>query len=212
MQLKKIITTTVFIIFTVIIVAWTIIDEPVEKPKKEKNIVIKEKEEKKEEKTNQITIDIKGAIANPGVYQLTTENNVNDAINMAGGLKKDSDTSNINLSKKLSDEMVIIIYTKKEIENEKNKNEIKCPPCNNACIKEDDEKAKITAKEASEKININTASIEELLTLNGIGEAKANAIIEYRNKNEGFKTTEDIKNVPGIGESAFEKIKNNITV
>ena len=81
MQLKKIITTTVFIIFTVIIVAWTIIDEPVEKPKKEKNIVIKEKEEKKEEKTNQITIDIKGAIANPGVYQLTTENNVNDAIN-----------------------------------------------------------------------------------------------------------------------------------
>ena len=132
---------------------------------------------------------------------------------MAGGLRKDSDTSNINLSKKLTDEMVIIVYTKKEIQEEKNKNEIVCPPCNNACIKEEDEKAKIiTDKTNNTKININTATMEELQTLNGIGEAKAKAIIEYRNKNEKFKTIDEIKNVTGIGESAFEKIKDSITV
>ena len=212
---KSIILKIVFIIFTVGIVIWTVYDENYEKPKQKEIIKKEEKSNKKEkvETENKVIIDIKGEIVNPGVYELNDKNNVNDAINMAGGLTKNSDTSNINLSKKLSDEMVIIVYSKKEIENFKKEKEITCPPCNNACINKSDEKAKIAeeAKNQNEKININSATIEELLQLNGIGEAKANAIIEYRTKNGDFKTIEDIKNVSGIGEAAFEKIKDQIT-
>ena len=214
---KSIILKIAFIIFTVGIVIWTVYDENYEKAKPKETIIKKEEKtnEKKEkvETENKVIIDIKGEIVNPGVYELNDKNNVNDAINMAGGLTKNSDTSNINLSKKLSDEMVIIVYSKKEIENFKKEKEITCPPCNNACINKSDEKAKIAeeAKNQNEKININSATIEELLQLNGIGESKANAIIEYRTKNGDFKTIEDIKNVSGIGEAAFEKIKDQIT-
>ncbi|MBR3362444.1 MAG: ComEA family DNA-binding protein, partial [Bacilli bacterium] len=165
-----------------------------------------------------IKIDIKGEINTPGVYELTEENNVMDAINLAGGLTNKSDTSNINLSKKLTDEMVIIVYSKQDIINMKEKEKITCPPCNNACIEEKDETSKINITEKQEnkevdgRININTANIEELQKLNGIGETKAKSIIDYRNKNGGFKDIEEIKNVQGIGEAAYEKIKNNITI
>ena len=207
-----------FILFTVLIIGWALEDEEPEKVE-EKPIKIekKEKTEKKEE-IEKIKVDIKGEINTPGVYELTKENNVMDAINLAGGLTNKSDTSNINLSKKLKDEMVIIVYSKQEIINMKEKEKITCPPCNNACIEEKDETSKINitekkeTNESNEKININTANIEELQTLTGIGETKAQNIIDYRNKNGGFKEIEEIKNVQGIGEAAFEKIKDNITI
>lgn len=207
-----------FILFTVLIIGWALEDEEPEKVE-EKPIKIekKEKTEKKEE-IEKIKVDIKGEINTPGVYELTKENNVMDAINLAGGLTNKSDTSNINLSKKLKDEMVIIVYSKQEIINMKEKEKITCPPCNNACIEEKDETSKINITEKKEtnesngKININTANIEELQTLTGIGETKAQNIIDYRNKTGGFKNIEEIKNVQGIGESAFEKIKDNITI
>lgn len=207
-----------FILFTVLIIGWALEDEEPEKVE-EKPIKIekKEKTEKKEE-VEKIKVDIKGEINTPGVYELTKENNVMDAINLAGGLTNKSDTSNINLSKKLKDEMVIIVYSKQEIINMKEKEKITCPPCNNACIEEKDETSKINitekkeTNESNEKININTANIEELQTLTGIGETKAQNIIDYRNKNGGFKEIEEIKNVQGIGEAAFEKIKDNITI
>ena len=197
------------IALTLLTAVWTLQDESVEEEIVEEKKIVKE--EKKEEKTK-IKIDIKGEISTPGVYELTTENNVIDAINMAGGLTEQSDTSNINLSKKLTDEMVIIIYSKDEIKSMNEKEKITCPPCNNACINESDERGKLKTEEVSEIININKASKEELLTLKGIGESKADAIIEYREKEGEFKTIEDIKNVPGIGETLFEKIKENITV
>ena len=194
-----------FILFTILIISWSLEEEP------EK---IEKKETKKEIK--KIKIDIKGEINTPGVYELTEENNVMDAINLAGGLTNKSDTSNINLSKKLTDEMVIIVYSKNEIINMKEKEKTTCPPCNNACIEEKDETSKINITEENKveegKININTANIEELQKLNGIGESKAQNIIEYRNKNGNFKDIEEIKNVQGIGEAAFEKIKDNITI
>ena len=207
-----------FILFTVLIIGWALEDEEPEKVE-EKPIKIekKEKTEKKEE-IEKIKVDIKGEINTPGVYELTKENNVMDAINLAGGLTNKSDTSNINLSKKLKDEMVIIVYSKQEIINMKEKEKITCPPCNNACIEEKDETSKINitekkeTNESNEKININTANIEELQTLTGIGETKAQNIIDYRNKTGGFKNIEEIKNVQGIGEAAFEKIKDNITI
>ena len=196
-----------FILFTTLIIGWSL-EEPEEQKKEENKVKIEKKQTKKEtEEIKKIKIDIKGEINTPGVYELTEDNNVMDAINQAGGLTNKSDTSNINLSKKLKDEMVIIVYSKQEIINMKEKEKITCPPCNNACIEEKDEASKIDIKEETKeetgKININTADIEELQKLNGIGETKAQAIIEYRNKNGGFKDIEEIKNV---------QIKDNITI
>ena len=161
-----------------------------------------------------IYVDIKGYVNKPGVYSFKLSDNarVNDLINKAGGLLKDADTSMINLSKKLDDEMTIIIYSKGEISNYlKTQDELikKLEICenkinNNACIKN-------SSNNDTTKININEASLDELLTINGIGEAKAKAIIEYRGKAR-FKSVEEIKNVEGIGESLFNTIKESITV
>ena len=151
-------------------------------------------------------VDIKGAVKKPGVYQVTADMIVNDLIKLAGGLNKNAYTKNINLASKLKEGMVVYIYNKSEINNTTNKivNDI---TCTTEVIKYDEK----TTTEASGLININTASKDALMTLTGIGESKAIAIIEYRNKTP-FNTIEDIMNVSGIGESAFAKIKSNITV
>lgn len=164
-----------------------------------------------------ITIDIKGAINNPGVYQLEIGSNVNDAINISGGLTTIADTSTINLSKELKDEMVIIIYTQDEINEMKKgstsikyiENECICPILkNDACIEE----IYTNSDPIETKININTATIEQLMTIKGIGESKAQAIIKYREANGLFKNINEITNVSGIGKSIYEKIKDQITV
>jgi len=168
-----------------------------------------------------IKVNIKGAVRNPGVYQLEENSRVEDAIIMAGGLSEDADTSIINLSKKLYDENVIIIYSKEEVRKIKNgntiiqyiENECNCPSYeNSACINPDtfvnfDEDESTTGK-----VSINKATLAELQTLPGIGKTKAQAIIDYRSKNGLFKSVEDLKKVSGIGNATFEKIKNDITI
>lgn len=214
-----------FILIFVIFTLYTIFDtysfsNQTEAKEKTEIVTKKEKTENTEEKEKikNVLVDVKGEVKTPGVYELTSESTVMDAINKAGGLTNKSDTSNINLSKKLEDEMVIIVYSQSEIKEMKEKEQIVCPPCNNACVTEEDEKAKLDeeSKESSAqvtgKVNINQADETALQTLDGIGEAKAKAIIEYRNKNGNFKTIEDIKNVSGIGDSVYENIKDNITV
>ena len=184
--------------------------------------IIEEKKEV-EEVEEKIKVEIKGAVNGPGVYELNNDSRVIDIINLAGGLTENADISLINLSKKLTDEMVIIIYTREEIENYNN-SKIKteyvyievnnCPdPINDACIKEYEEE-KVNNDDSNEDkiININKASIEELTTLSGIGESKAKLIIEYREQNGNFKNIEELSNVKGIGESLIEKIKDNITI
>lgn len=174
--------------------------------------------ENKIEEIETIKIDIKGAVNNPGVYEVNLGSRLIDAINISGGLSSNADTSTINLSKILKDEMVVIIYTKKEIETiTKGKTVVKyiekecvCPKLeNDACITD-----KITNNEekGTNKISLNNATLKELTSLNGIGEAKAKLIIEYREKNGGFKSIEEIKSIKGIGNSIYEKIKDNITV
>ena len=155
-------------------------------------------------------IDIKGNVKNPGVYEFNENDRVIDAINLAGGLKKNANTSNINLSQKLKSEMVIYIYSNDDIK--KNEGNMSCDTkCKtevievNNCIETNEN------KNNDEKININTASLEELLKISGIGESKAKNIIEYREKNGQFKNIEEIKNINGIGDSLFNKIKDNIT-
>ena len=162
----------------------------------------------------EIFIDIKGSVANPGVYKLPSNSRVTDAIKAAGGLLEEANTRFINLSKQLYDGDVIVVYSDKEIKDAQKKEVIYVEtPCvceevkNDACYKETSETTTVTGK-----VNINSASESELSTLTGIGSAKAKAIIDYRNKNGKFKSIEDIKNVSGISESIYAKIKENITV
>lgn len=200
------------------------IETKVEKVETEKNI------EKKEELCT-VKVDIKGYINNPGLYEVECSKRVNDVIELAGGLKKNADTTVLNLGKKVFDQMVIIVYSnedvlsfnetrKKEIEKDEkclNKEIIK----NDACItKEDRIESSFSISSESVKeiddtkklISLNSANKEELMTLPGIGESKALAIIAYREENGLFNNTEELKNIKGIGDKMFEKIKDYITV
>ena len=141
---------------------------------------------KNEESSSKFKIDIKGEVVNPGVYEVDSDMIVLDAINLAGGLTKDGDTSNINLSEKLTESMIIIVDSKA---NNESKNLIS----------------------KRNKVSLNKGTKEELMSLTGIGESKALAIIEYRQKNR-FTKIEDIMLVSGIGESTFAKIKDSITI
>lgn len=175
---------------------------------------------------SKVYVDIKGAIKNPGVYEIEDTKKVIDVVNLAGGFTESADTSLVNLAKKVTDEMVVIIYTKKQIEEAKKKETVStsinnsciCPKItNDACLNNSKEKTKDTSNSTNtnnqtEKININTANLEQLQTLTGIGESKAKAIISYREENGKFEKIEDLKEVTGIGESIYEKIKNDITV
>lgn len=190
--------------------------------KEEEAPVITVQKEKTEEK---IKVDVKGQIKTGGLYELDEGSRVYDLIEKAGGTTENADTSIINLSKKLKDEMVVIIYSKDEVQKLKNDSEevkCNCPEENDACITEDQLDTfldkKIKEKTANKsvatnngKLSINTATSEQLQSLEGIGKAKADAIIEYRNKNGKFKSIEEITNVSGIGENALEKIKDYIT-
>ena len=171
-----------------------------------------------QEASNDIVVDIKGAVKKEGVYKTSSNKRVIDVIKQAGGLKKDANTNYINLSARLKDEMVIWVYTNSEIKKLKLENNstnymiksCNCPVVDNTtCLpnKKDD-----SNKKTNGLVNINTASLDEILTIKGIGETKAKSIIEYRDKNGKFKTIEDIKNVTGIGESLYSKIKESITV
>ena len=190
--------------------------------KESKEIITTKKgslEKKKVEQIEKYKVDIKGEIINPGIYSLDKDKRVIDVIAEAGGLTENADTSVINLSKKINDEMVIIVYSKDQVNDFKKTKEVekqveeKCIQIdenslkNDACIESDSSKKTITGK-----ININTASVDELTTLPGIGESKAKDIIKYRDSNGGFKSIEEITNISGIGESLFVKIKENITI
>ena len=183
-----------------------------------------------------VCIDIKGAVKKIGVYCLDEHSIINDVINLAGGFKSNAFKDNINLSKKVKDEMLIFVYTKSEynklapkevtITQEcKGNSEKKITECLNegysVVINDSSEKSVVTddlpidsnsLESINDKVNINTASKEELMTLSGVGESKAINIINYRELNGEFKKIEDIMNVSGIGNSVYEKIKNNITV
>lgn len=197
--------------------------------------VVKEEVKCEKEENKEIRVDVKGAVSKQGVYLLHEGDIVNDAILAAGGITSKGTTKNINLSKKLDDQMVIYVYTVAELNKYMKDNEVDtktnvekeschCPTydisnCEGASIIENNE---IIGGQESDnsndenniggKININTASKEQLLSLSGIGESKALAIIEYRNNNGNFSSIEQIKNVTGIGDALFAKIKDFITI
>ncbi len=169
------------------------------------------------EESTKLYFDIKGSVKKPGVYEFTQGDKIIDAINKAGGLTKNATTNNLNLSKKLTNEMVIYVFSKNELTTTKayeqvsNASECKCETIEiNNCV--DKNTTNESSNNETSKININTDNKEKLMTLSGIGSSKADAIIEYRTKNGNFKTTEDIMNVSGISKTTYDKIKDTITV
>ena len=158
-----------------------------------------------------IYVDIKGSVSTPGVYKLKSNSRVVDAIEASGGITESANTRFVNLSKLLNDGDVVVIYSNEEIENAKKDQIIYIDtPC--VCEEVKNDACYIEENKSNGKININTASLDELKTLDGIGDAKANSIIKYRIENGNYKSIDDIKNVSGISESVYNKIKENITI
>ena len=193
-----------FILFTVLsyflfnaekTVAFEEEEEDVEK------IEVKEAPVKEETK---VMVDIKGEVNKPGCYEVDENLRVQDIIELAGGLKEGASTDDINLSSKIFDEMVIVINKKEEVVDK-----VETSP--KVSVNSANQSSTVN-KVVPGKVSINTAGVEELSTLNGIKEARAKKIIEYRETNGPFKALEDIKNVSGIGESIFAKIKDSITL
>ena len=172
------------------------------------------------EEVKKVFVDIKGEVKNPGVYEVDKDYTIYQAIEKAGGLTKLANTDYINLSKRVTDSMAIIIYSQKEINAMKKDEQIKyqikveektCPDnLNDACLNKKESSSKTETK--TDKVSLNKGTKEDFMTLSSIGESKAQAIIEYREKNGDFKKIEDIKNVSGIGDSIYEKIKDNLTL
>ena len=190
----------------------------------EKDLVKEEDARKQELEKEIVFVDIKGAINNPGVYEIESDKKVIDVINLAGGLTDKADTSLINLAKQVTKEMVVIIYTKEEVEQAKQQapiikiveKECICPEIkNDACLEKEQENEEVNEEKVDvvdKKINLNKATLEELQTLEGIGESKAKAIIAYREEKGKFNNIEELLEVSGIGEKLYETIKTNITV
>ena len=176
---------------------------------------IETNEEVKELPKKLLNVDVKGLVNKPGVYQVEEGTIINSVLELAGGLKKGATTKNINLSKKVSDEMVIYVYSEYQLNNmnksieqkECSAKEVEINSCEGSSIIVSSDNNEV---QVSGKISINKGTKEQLMTLSGIGEAKALAIIKYREDNNGFKALEEIMNVSGIGEAAYNKIKDNI--
>ena len=142
---------------------------------------------------SKIVVEIKGEVKKPDVYEIQQGSIIKDLIDIAGGLTEDANIDSINRAEKLRDNQLIVIPNKDDIS--------KGIIISNG-----------TGTSSEEIININSASLSELQNINGIGEVKAQSIIDYREKKGGFKSIEDIKNVEGIGDKTFEKIKDKISI
>ncbi len=148
-------------------------------------------------KDKNIVVEIKGEVKRPDVYTLNENAIIKELIEAAGGLTENADLSNINRAKKLQDHELVYITNKNDMTKEEKNT--------NTEISTDN-----SPGSSNNIVNINTATLEQLKTLNGIGDSKAKSIIEYREQNGGFKSIEDIKNVTGIGDKMFERIKEQI--
>lgn len=147
-----------------------------------------EKSEKTEISEAIIYVQVSGAVVSPGVYELPEESRVFEAIELAGGLTGEADAGQINQAQVLNDGQMIYVMKKGEAESPG------------------------IGQQQDEKVNLNTATAEELMTLPGIGEAKAVSIIAWREANGGFQRIEDLMEIEGIKEGVFSKIKDSIKV
>lgn len=147
-------------------------------------------------------VDIKGEVLRPGVYEFSCESRIQEVIKKAGGFTEEADETKINLAQKITDQMQIIVpnvHFKQE----------------GGAIEENSGKESSTNTSVSSSkqgtININTATLEELQTIKGIGKKKAEAILQYRKEHGAFRTKEDLLQVKGIGKKALEAIESQVT-
>ena len=147
-------------------------------------------------------VDIKGEVLRPGVYEFSCVSRIQEVIKKAGGFTEEADETKINLAQKISDQMQIIVpnlHSKQEggvtEGNSEKGNSSNTIPSN--------------SKQGT--VNINTATLEELQTIKGIGKKKAEAILQYRKEHGAFRTKEDLLQVKGIGKKALEVIENQVT-
>ena len=147
-------------------------------------------------------VDIKGEVLRPGVYEFSCESRMQDVIKKAGGFTEEADETKINLAQKITDQMQIIVpnvHSKQE----------------DGLTEGNSEKGSSTNTSVSNSkqgtININTATLEELQTIKGIGKKKAEAILQYRKEHGAFRTKEDLLQVKGIGKKALEAIESQVT-
>ena len=159
-----------------------------------------EKEIKKEEKEESpeqdlITVDVKGAVKSPGIYDLPVGSRVHDAVQKAGGLTDEADSKSLNLAQKVSDEALVYVPTKGEEAASQQTGSGTTPS---------------TSKD--KKVNLNKASLEELKQVKGLGGKRAQDIIDHRETNGKFKSVDELKKVSGIGAKTIEKLKDYVTV
>ena len=146
-------------------------------------------------------VDIKGEVLRPGVYEFSCESRMQDVIKKAGGFTEEADETKINLAQKISDQMQIIVpnlHSKQEggvTEGNSEKGNLSNTTLSNS-------------KQGT--VNINTATLEELQTIKGIGKKKAEAILQYRKEHGAFRTKEDLLQVKGIGKKALEAIESQV--
>lgn len=145
-----------------------------------------------------VIVDVRGAVAKPGVYTLPAGSRVQDVLAQAGGALSNAETRPLNLARRLNDGEQLYVPTI----GEATPTPAAVPAKSGAS----------SAKTPTGKININTASVDELDVLPGIGPALGQRIIDYRKQNGAFGTIEDLKKVRGIGDKSFEEIKDLITV
>lgn len=147
------------------------------------------------EESSTVIVDVKGEVKSPGVYEMKAGERFHHVIERAGGLTESADAGQINLAQLLEDGMIVYLPKQGEADSE---------------IVQQPSPVGTTKKEG--KVNLNKATLEELQTLEGIGPAKAEAILSYREESGEFKTIEDLLNVSGIGDKSFEKLKDSISV
>ncbi|MFY0546257.1 helix-hairpin-helix domain-containing protein [Brevibacillus sp. H7] len=182
---------------------------PLEKPAYalEKEQLDERKEQPKpgqvEENPATVYVDVKGSVKHPGLYRFSANERIFDAIAKAGGPLPEADLNQVNLAEPLTDGSAVRIPKKGE-----QRSGIACPCAGSSAP------PPMSGKQMAEpgKVNINTAALQDLVTLPGIGEARAQAIIAYRTKNGPFRSPEDLKKVTGIGEKMYERMKDKITV
>ncbi|SFC37577.1 competence protein ComEA [Bacillus sp. OV322] len=163
-----------------------------------------EKKAPAEKKPSVIKVDVKGAVKAPGVFNAKEGDRVIDLIAAAGNFSREADKDKVNLAQLVQDQMVIYVPEKGEAPGMEG---ALAAPAGAVSVPQG------KGGGGDGKVNLNTASEADLETLTGIGPSKAQAILEYRDKNGGsFKSAEDLKNVPGIGDKTFEKLKDSIFV
>lgn len=155
----------------------------------------KEDKKQKEESVKQdlITVDVKGAVKAPGIYDLPVGSRINDAVQKAGGLTDNADSKSINFAQKISDETLVYVPTREEATSQET-------PSSSSNSK------------GNKKVNLNKASLEELKQVKGLGAKRAQDIIDHRDSNGKFKSVDELKKVSGIGAKTIEKLKDYVTV